>query len=302
MRVFVTGATGFIGHAVVEELLAAGHEVTGLTRSPEKALTLEAQGARAAVGDIKDPSTYEEAAAAGQDALVHAAVEYSPRGVEADQTAVQTLLAAAREGDGDRQVVFTSGIWVLGDTGGAPAYEDAPTDHAPALVAWRSAHERQVLDAATDRLATAVIRPGMVYGGSGSLVASYFDSAEKHGASQYLGDGQNHVPFIDLRDLARFYRALVEHRARGIFHAVDGECPRLADVARAASEAAGKGGATRSVPLDEARAKMGPIVDCLTLDQIILSRRHGEVGWSPQRRPFLQEAGRAYEEWKASQE
>lgn len=298
MRIFVTGATGYIGSAVVRELVAAGHEVTGLVRSEEKREALEKLGARGVVGDIKDPASYREAAA-NQDALVHTAFEYSASGVDADRTAVDTLLAAAAQGTA-QVLVFTSGIWVLGTTGDLPTFEDATTDHPAAIVAWRPAHENRVLEAANEKLATAVVRPGMVYGGAGGIIGSYFESAEKHGASQYLGNGRNRIPMIHIEDLARFYRAVVEHRGRGVFHAVDGNAVQLADVARAASEAAGKEGATASVPLDEARQKMGAIVDALILDQVIESRRNVELGWSPQHENFLGEAPRAYAEWKAA--
>jgi nucleoside-diphosphate-sugar epimerase len=298
MRIFLTGATGFIGQAVVRELVTAGHEVTGLVRNEEKAAVLAGLGARGVVGDLKDPGSYREIAS-DQDALIHTAFEYSAETVDADRKAIGTLIAAAV--DGKVQVlVYTSGIWVLGTTGDTPAFEDATTEHPSALVSWRPAHEKMVIAAANDHLATAVLRPGMVYGGSGSLIASYFDSAEKHGASQYVGNGRNRIPMVHLEDLARFYRAVVEHRGRGIFHAVDGNAVQLADVAQAASEAAGKGGETQSIPLDEARQKMGPIVDALILDQVIESGRNVEIGWQPRHESFLAAAGTAYQEWKAT--
>jgi nucleoside-diphosphate-sugar epimerase len=298
MRILVTGATGYVGHAVVRELSAAGHEVTGLVRNAEKAAIVERLGARAVLGDIKDPGSYREAAA-DQDALVHTAFEYSAEGVDADRKAVGTLIAAALAGK-VQVLVYTSGIWVLGETGDTPAFEGATTDHPAALVAWRPAHEKMVLAAANDFLATAVVRPGMVYGGAGGLIGSYFESAEKRGASQYIGNGRNRIPMIHVEDLGRYYKAVVEHRGRGVFHAVDGNAVQLADVARAASEAAGQGGATRSLPLDEARQKMGPIVDALTLDQVIESGRNVELGWRPLHESFLGEAEAAYREWQAA--
>ncbi|HYO14504.1 MAG TPA: NAD-dependent epimerase/dehydratase family protein, partial [Thermoanaerobaculia bacterium] len=288
----------YIGNAVAKELTHAGPVVTGLVRSPEKAKALEEIGAKAVVGDIKDPKSYREAAA-GCEVMVHTAFEYSEKGVEADRTVVTTFLEVARAHEGVRQIVYTSGIWVLGQTDGeGPVFEDAPTDHPAALVAWRVGHEKKILGAAADRLATAVVRPGMVYGHQSGLIASYFESAEKEGAARYIGHGFNRVPFIHVDDLARFYRAVIEHHRRGVFHAVDGAAVQLVDAARAASEAAGKGGATRSVPLEEARAKMGPIADCLVLDQFIESSRNLEITWAPEVPSFLAGAERAYEELK----
>ncbi len=296
MRIFLTGATGYIGQAVVRELVAAGHEVTGLVRSEEKAAVLAGLGGRGVIGDIKDPGSYREVAT-DQDALIHAACEYSAATVDADRMAVGTLIAAAVGGK-VQVLVYTSGIWVLGTTGDTPTFENATTEHPAALVAWRPAHEKMVLAAANDHLATAVVRPGMVYGGHSSLIGAYFDSAEKQGASQYLGNGRNRIPMVHVEDLARFYRAVVEHRGRGIFHAVDGNAVQLADVARAASEAAGKGGETRSLPLEEARQKMGPIVDAMILDQVIESSRNVEIGWQPRHESFLASAATVYGEWK----
>jgi nucleoside-diphosphate-sugar epimerase len=297
MRVFVTGGTGYIGMAVVGELLAAGHSVLAMVRRPESGRQLEINGARLHVGNLKDPESYREAAA-DHEAIVHTAFEGSAEGVAADRTAVEALLEAASLGKTE-SLVYTSGIWVLGETGEKPALESTPITNPAPLVAWRPPHERMVLEAATDRLATAVIRPGVVYGGRGGLIASYFESAEREGAARYVGDGLNRVPLIHVEDLGRFYRLVVEHRARGVFHAVDGTAVPLSELARAASEAAGQAGATRSLPLAEAREKMGPFADALALDQLIESERTAEIGWRPLRPSLLAEADHAFKEWKS---
>lgn len=97
MRIFVTGSTGYIGSAVVRALVKAGHQVTGLVRSEEKAAALEAIGGKPIRGDLKDVASYRDAAAKS-DASVHIGFEYGPEGVAADRKAVETLLDAARTG------------------------------------------------------------------------------------------------------------------------------------------------------------------------------------------------------------
>ena len=146
MYIFVTGATGYIGQAVVRELIALGHVVTGLVRSDAKAEQVRRLGAQAMVGDIADPASYREHAAA-HEALVHTAFGSGPGSVAADRTAVETLIAAAGAGKA-RSLVYTSGIWLLGATGDAPASEATPISHPLPLVAWRPAHERLALEAA----------------------------------------------------------------------------------------------------------------------------------------------------------
>jgi nucleoside-diphosphate-sugar epimerase len=142
----------------------------------------------------------------------------------------------------------------------------------------------------------------MVYGGSGSVTAQLFLSAEEEGASVYVGDGENRWSMVHREDLARLYRMIVEARAPGVFHGVDDHPVRLREAARAASMAAGAAGATRRLPLEEARASMGPMADALVMDQWLVARRAADLGWAPERASFVEEAAAAYEELKATRE
>lgn len=297
MRVFVTGGTGYIGRSVVQHLASAGHAVTGLVRSEARLPVLARLGARAVVGDIRRPETYGSLAR-DCDALVHLCFEPGEHAADADRTAVDTLLAAAHAPRGPRCLVYTSGCLVLGKAGAAPAYEDASTEQA-FLNTWRPAEERRVLAAAGPTLATAVIRPAWVYGGDGGVVAQYFTTALSEGAAAFIGDGLNRMPLVQRDDLAELYRLVVERQAAGVFHAVDGGQGRVLDHAVAASRAAGRGGTTRGIPLEEARKTLGAWADAYCLDQLLGSRRAQELGWRP-RRPFVDTAEQAFVEWKAA--
>ena len=302
MRVFVTGATGYVGNAVAEVLLGAGHAVTGLVRTEDKAKALRNRGAAAIVGDITEPASYREEAAS-HEAIIHAAAVADGM-AEADRTAVDALIDAAQQGAGVRSLIYTCGYLVVGETGDEAVGEDAPTDHPIALVAWRPPHERAVLAAATDTLATASIRPGWVYGGpagyGGAHVSQYFQRAESEGAASHVGDGTNYQSMIHRNDLAELYCLVLDRKARGVFHGVDGTPVTLGEVAAAASRAAGGEGRTRQIPLEEAKAEMGLFADVLVANQrVIAPRAKAEVGWKAARPPFTEGAERAYAEWKA---
>jgi nucleoside-diphosphate-sugar epimerase len=299
MRVFMTGASGYIGSAVARELVRAGHEVTGMHHSPASAARVRATGATPILGDLVDPSTYAEAAS-GHDVLIHLAFD-PQEPLAADRAAVDTLIEAARSHMvRDAHLIYTSGCWVLGATGDQPADEDAEVDHPAAVVEWRPAHEERLLGMTGEGsdLTPTVIRPGMVYGGTRGLVTPLFSSAAEDGASRYVGDGDNRWSLVHRNDLATLYRRVVEERADGIFHAVDGTPVRVRDMARAASEAAGAGGETRGVPLEEARAELGPVADALVLDQVIVTRRAEEIGWKPVHPSFVEGAGAAWREYR----
>ncbi len=219
MRILLTGATGYIGSAVLDGLLRGGHDVTALVRDNEKAARVAARGAHPVIGNLADPESYRSSADA-QDGYVHAAFDRaSGRGPVIDRIALDVLLSAAkrrRTGDGNgppsRFVIYTSGVWVLGRTPD-PAGEDAPLNPI-SYVSWRPEHEGILLNAGSDRVRTIVVRPGVVYGGGDGLVGDLFKSAS-NGLVRVVGDGNNHWPLVYDRDLADLYVRLVASEAAG---------------------------------------------------------------------------------------
>lgn len=293
MKVFVTGATGYIGSAIAAELAEVGHQVVGLTRSADKASRIEALGARAVVGDLHDSEPLR-AELDTVDALVHVAAEESDSRAEMDRAAVDALIEAASRRPST--LVYTSGCFVLGETGDEPADEAASTDGAPEIVAWRTAHEQRVLNAAGPDLATAVVRPGMVYGGRRGVFAGFFETAERGGAAEVVGDGGNRWSPVYRGDVARLYRMIVEAEAAGIFHCA--EPPETVEALAAAASAAAGASGTRHVPLEDARREMGAFADALTMDQVVGCARARSFGWAPRHAPFVDSADALYREWK----
>lgn len=298
MEIFVTGATGHVGEAVARRLADAGHRVTGLLRSAGKRDRLSERGIEPVYGDMTIPASYRPAARE-HDALIHCAFREEGDSVGADRTALDALLDAARLGGRPGTVLYTSGCWVLGDTGGEVADEDAPVDDPAEVVGWRPRHEQIVLEAGEEEgLATAVIRPGLVYGGAGSLTGRLFATAMEEGAAEVPGDGEQHWSFVHREDLADLYLRVLEEGASGIFHGVDGVPVPAREAARAASEAAGADGRIRTVDREEAREELGAVADALCMDQRLGARRAAGLGWGPERPCFPRAAEEAFRAWR----
>ena len=302
MRIFLTGATGYIGSAVMEALLRSAHEVTALVRDPEKAERVASRGVQPVIGDLSKPPGYVEAAEAA-DAIVHTALDSSPRKQKIDRLAIDTLLEAAgrRAATGRRaSFVYTSGVWVLGDTQGR-ATEEAPVNPTP-IVSWRPEHERLVLDGARGGVRTIVIRPGLVYGGARGIIGDLLRDAS-NGLVRVIGEGRNHWACIYDRDLADLYvRVATMEGASGIFHANDEADERVEDIVEAIAHQAKMRPDVRHVPLEEARKKMGPYADALALDQIVRSPRARALGWAPTLHSVTGSAARLLEEFRAARE
>src|SRR5438132_1494946 len=211
MRVFVTGATGYVGFAVATALRRAGHDVYGLTRAAAKVPQLARQEIRAVIGDIGDPKSYADMAESCS-VLVHAAFESSASAVTKDKTAVDALIEAGGRGAQPKTLIYTSGVWVHGDTGGKLVDETDPPKPIK-LVAWRPAHEQLVLQAKAVR--GLVIRPGCVYGGRGGLTGGWFEAAAAGKAPTVVGSGHNRWTMVHVDDLADAYVPAAPRRLRG---------------------------------------------------------------------------------------
>jgi nucleoside-diphosphate-sugar epimerase len=297
MRIFLTGGTGYVGSAVLDALVRAGHRVDALVRNSERAADVQARGGHPVLGDLARPASYADAMAAA-DGAIHAAYDASARGADLDALVVDTLIdQPARPG---RFVVYTSGIWVLGECP-APADEAVPLDPAE-LVRWRAAHERRILDAASADLRTVVIRPGIVYGGARGLVAELFKNAAD-GLVRVVGSGENHWPLVYDRDLGELYARLAANpEASGVYHANDEGDERVNDLVAAVAAQVSTDPSVRHVPLAEARRKMGPLADALALDQIVRSPRARALGWRPALRSVAGNTARLFEEWRRGRE
>lgn len=295
MQVFLTGATGYIGSAVLDAVLKGGHAVTALVRDGEKAEVVRARGVTPIVGSVGVPARWA-AHAKEAEAVIHAAIDYVGDTAESDRIAVEAILSAK-----PAAFIYTSGVWVLGETG-SPADESAPTDRPAELSAWRVARERQVLDAGGNGLRTVVVRPGIVYGGARGIVSDLLKDAT-NGLIRVIGEGQNRWPLVYNRDLGDLYhRLLVTPDASGIYHATDGSEERVNEIVDAIRAAVSQPPSVRHVPLAEARRKMGAYADALALDQIVRSPRARALGWSPSLHSVSGNVPRLLEEFRRGKE
>jgi nucleoside-diphosphate-sugar epimerase len=221
MRVFVTGASGFVGSAVVKELLQAGHQVLGMVRSDAAAEALSKTGAAVHRGDLEDLESIK-AGAAQCDAVIHTAFNHDFSNFKANcelDRAVITAIGEALAGT-NHPLVVTSGIGALKPTGSLLT----ESDNAPGSeVTPRAATEEAVKAIAAKGVNAYVVRlpPTVHDAGDHGFVPILINIAKQKGEAAYIGEGTNSWPAVHRQDAAALYRLIIEQQpAQKVFHAV----------------------------------------------------------------------------------
>lgn len=278
MRVFVTGATGFIGSRIVPELISAGHQVLGLARSDASAQSLAAAGAQVQRGDLEDLESLR-AGAAASDAVLHTAFHDWTRFAEScelDKRAIETI-GAVLQGS-DRPLIVTGGLAVLAQ--GRPATENDPP--VPVSASYPRVSEATAVALLERGVRASVVRLPQVHDTvKQGLVTPLVAVAREKGISAYVGEGQTRWAAAHVLDVAHLYRLVLENGKAGArYHAVAEEGVPLRDIAAAIGR--GLNVPVASVPREQAQEHFGFVGLFAEMDlQGSSALTREQLGWNP---------------------
>jgi len=288
MRVFVTGATGFIGSAVVKELIGAGHQVLGMARSDAGAKLLEAAGAQTLRGDLEDLESLRGGTAA-TDAVVHTAFRHDwskfAEACELDKRAIETIGAALR--GSSRPFIVSSGVGVA--QGRAATEDDPPLPSSPSLPRVSEVTAVALMERGVH---ASVMRLPQVHDTvKQGLVTPLIAVARAKGVSAYVGEGQNRWPAAHVTDVARLYLLALEKGTAGArYHAVAEEGVALKDIATAIGR--GLNVPVISIPQEHAGEHFGFLGYFAGRDPLTSSAQtRAKLGWNPTGPSLLTDLG-----------
>lgn len=284
MKIFVTGATGYIGGSVAERLIASGHQVVGLVRSAESIPLLKDRGIESALGNLDDPEIITNAAQEA-DAVIHAA--------SADHPGAVVTLIAALERSG-KTLICTTGSGLVADSAdgeyaGSVVYtEDTYFEPVP-FRRPRVAMNRLVREAAIDKgIRSVVICPSMIYGKGRGLqpnsdqLPKLIALSKQVGAGVYFGKGLNRYSNVHIDDLVDLYLLALEKAPGGSFFFAENGDASFKEIAEMISRSLGLGGKTVSVSVEDVVRQYGDAgrygVASNSLVRAVNARR---LGWSP---------------------
>lgn len=269
MDILLTGATGYIGSAVLAALVERGHRVMALVRSGTSASRVEAAGAVALQGDITDVSWLASHLTAAEGAI-HTASPGDDTSAAVDAAVVTAVVSAF--GGTSKPYVHTGGIWVQGD--GHDITEETPI-RPPAIVAWREAVEDDLL---TADVAATVLEPAVVHGHDAGIPALLASAPRTDdGVLTVIGDGSQHWTTVHVDDLAALYLLVLEGSPVGRVIGASGHNPTVGELGEAISRGpvAAEGDAA-------SRARLGDLfAEALLLDQQAAGAKARSLGWNP---------------------
>jgi nucleoside-diphosphate-sugar epimerase len=281
MRVFVTGATGFIGTSVVHELIAVGHQVIGLCRSNDKAAALISAGAEVHCGSLEDMESLKQGAARS-DGVIHLAFNHDfskfAANSEVDRRVIQ-ILGGVLAGS-NRPLIVTSGTTLANTVLGQPAMEDGAIIGSE--VVPRAASEEAAASLVADGVNVSVMRLPQVHDTRKQGLITYaIMIAREKGVCAYMGDGRNRWPAAHVLDTARLYRLALEKAERGAkYHAVAEEGVPLKDIAETIGRRLKL--PVKSITPEEAQAHFSWLAMFAGLDAPASSAQtRKKLGWQP---------------------
>jgi nucleoside-diphosphate-sugar epimerase len=295
MKLFITGASGYIGGSVAAAAIARGDEVSGLARSEQSAGALRDRGITPVIGTLDDAGVLAKAARAA-DVTINAANAGHREAAEA------MVKALAGTGKG---FIHTSGSSIVGTRARgefveAVFNEDTPFTPTPQRAA-RVAIDTMVRDAARDGVRAIVIAPSLIYGrGSGAnpnsiQVPWLIALAKKAGVARHIGSGENRWANVHIDDLVRLYLAAADKAPAGSFYFAENGENSMREVCEAISRKLGQGGRTQSMTVEEAAAEWGegPANDTMgSNSRVRANRARAELGWRPRERSLIEEIAR----------
>ena len=295
MKIFITGASGYIGGSVAAALVAQGHAVSGLARSDDTAAALQKLGIGAVRGTLDDAGVLSEAARAA-DVTVNAA--------NAGHRGAAEAMVKALAGSG-KTFIHTSGSSIVstrarGEYVEAVFDEDTPFTPMPSRVA-RVGTDTMVRAAAGNGVRSIVIAPSLIYGLGHGLnphsiqVPWLIALAKKAGTPRHIGPGENRWSNVHIDDLVALYRLAIEKALAGAFYFAENGENSMREVCEAIGRMLGQGGRTQSMTVEQAAAEWGegPAEDTMGSNSRVRARRaRAELGWTPRARPLIEEIER----------
>lgn len=297
MKIFLTGATGYIGGSVADALLKQGHAVTGLVRTDEGAKQLQARGMKTVLGTLDDA---EVIARASRDA--EAVIDTA----EANHPGVVDAIASAVRGSG-KAFIHTSGSGIVATDARGEAVPDIYDEYSAFTPAFprmvqRAAIDQVVFDCAKQGVRSVVIRPTMIYGGGKGVrtesaqVPALIENAKKAGVGLHIGRGENWWANVHIDDVVDLYLLALEKAPAGaLYYAENGE-EQLKNVAAAISRLLGFGGKTRNWSPEDAEKALGPKAHSsfASNSRVRGKRSRAELGWKPKGAAILEEIEHGY--------